>query len=64
MKCETGTNTFSKKNPNRKQTPMSPNGITKNMIDFILTNKKGIEQDVKVQNGVTTRRLMRLDCKD
>ncbi|XP_072378445.1 uncharacterized protein [Diabrotica undecimpunctata] len=45
-------NTFFKKNQQRKWTWASPYGITKNEIDFIITNRN-IVQDVTVINKIT-----------
>lgn len=42
------TNTLFKKKENRKWTWRSPNGITKNEIDYILTNKRHIFLDTEV----------------
>ncbi|XP_072016969.1 uncharacterized protein [Amphiura filiformis] len=47
-------NTFFKKSASRRWTWRSPNGKTKNEIDFILTNKPNIIHDVKVLNKVNT----------
>lgn len=41
-------NSFFKKQPQRKWTWRSPDGVTKNEIDFIMTNKKHIFRDVSV----------------
>ncbi|XP_030745498.1 uncharacterized protein LOC115874488 [Sitophilus oryzae] len=41
-------NTFVKKHPNRKCTWASPDGITKNEIDLIMTDKNWIIRDVQV----------------
>ncbi|XP_029166729.1 craniofacial development protein 2-like [Nylanderia fulva] len=43
-------NTFFKKSPQRKWTWKSPNNLTKNEIDYILTNTKEICTDVSVLN--------------
>ena len=51
-------NSFFKKNKNRKLTWISPDGTTKNEIDFITTNRKNIVQDVTVIKG-TDHRLVR-----
>ncbi|XP_026318756.1 uncharacterized protein LOC113229400 [Hyposmocoma kahamanoa] len=49
-----GMNTFFTKKPHRKWTWQSPNGMTKNEIDFILTDKKrkqeAIFRDISVVN--------------
>ena len=45
-------NTFFQKKANRKWTWKGPNGITKNEIDFILTNRSDIVKDVTVLNKV------------
>lgn len=47
-------NTYFKKSPQRKWTWQSPNGINKNEIDFIITNKKETVQDVTVLNRFST----------
>lgn len=47
-------NTFFKKNPNRKWTWISPDGRTRNEIDFILANRNYIIQDVNVLNKFHT----------
>jgi len=47
-------NTFFKKKASRKWTWRSPNGTTKNEIDFILTNKPTIVKDVSVLNRFNT----------
>ncbi|XP_072033242.1 uncharacterized protein [Amphiura filiformis] len=47
-------NTFFKKSASRRWTWRSPNGKTKNEIDFILTNKPNTIHDVKVLNKVNT----------
>ena len=46
-------NSFFKKNKKRKWTWISPDGTTKNKIDFITTNRKNIVQDVTVINRIT-----------
>lgn len=43
-------NTFFKKPPNRKWTWASPDGVTRNEIDYILSNRKETVQDVSVLN--------------
>lgn len=45
-------NTYYKKKPQRKWTWRSPNGNTKNEIDYILTNQANIFTDVSVMNHV------------
>ena len=47
-------NTFFQKNPNRKWTWESPNGTTKNEIDYILTSRKDTVRDVSVLNKFRT----------
>ncbi|XP_072384376.1 uncharacterized protein [Diabrotica undecimpunctata] len=47
-------NTHFKKSPQRKWTWQSPNGLNKNEIDFIFTNKKDAVQDVTVLNQFST----------
>ncbi|XP_072375777.1 uncharacterized protein [Diabrotica undecimpunctata] len=47
-------NSFFKKKPHRKWTWMSPDGNTKNEIDYILTKKKNIFEDVTVINSIST----------
>lgn len=47
-------NTFFKKKPNRRWTWISPNSVTKNEIDFIITNKPHIFTDVSVINSLNT----------
>ena len=47
-------NSFFKKPPHRKWTWMSPDGKTKNEVDFILTNKRQIFNDVTVIARVKT----------
>lgn len=47
-------NSFFQKRKNRKWTWRSPDGRTKNEIDFIITNKKYIVKDVSVLNQLTT----------
>lgn len=44
-------NSLFSKNKNKKWTWKSPDGKTKNEIDFILTNKKAIVEDVSVLNN-------------
>ncbi|CAG9131832.1 unnamed protein product [Plutella xylostella] len=63
-------NSFYKKKPQRKWTWISPDGKTKNEIDFILTDKKHILNDVSVIIRVKTgsdHRLVRgtlnINCK-
>ncbi|CAG9133144.1 unnamed protein product [Plutella xylostella] len=63
-------NSFYKKKPQRKWTWISPDGKTKNEIDFILTDKKHIFNDVSVISRVKTgsdHRLVRgtlnINCK-
>lgn len=46
-------NTFYKKKPQRKWTWLSPNGKTRNEIDYIMCNKKDIVEDVTVINSVS-----------
>ena len=47
-------NTVFKKSPNRRWTWISPNGHTKNKIDFILTNRPHTFTDVSVINSLNT----------
>lgn len=47
-------NTFFKKAPHRKWTWSSPDGVTKNEIDYIITNKREIVNDVTVLNKLLT----------
>lgn len=47
-------NTFFKKKESRKWTWISPDGQTKNEIDFFIIDKKDIVQDVDVDNGINT----------
>ena len=47
-------NTMFKKSPNRRWTWISPNGHTKNEIDFILTNRPHTFTDVSVINSLNT----------
>ena len=47
-------NTVLKKSPNRRWTWISPNGHTKNEIDFILTNRPHTFTDVSVINNLNT----------
>ena len=47
-------NTMFKKSPNRRSTWISPNGHTKNEIDFILTNRPHTFTDVSVINSLNT----------
>ncbi|XP_072938827.1 uncharacterized protein [Epargyreus clarus] len=47
-------NSFFKKKPQRKWTWMSPDGTTKNEIDFILADKRHIFNDVSVINRLKT----------
>lgn len=59
-------NTFFEKKLNRKWTWKSPDGATKNEIDFIISNCKRIIQDVSVLNNFTTgsdHRLIRARVK-
>lgn len=46
-------NSFFKKAPQRNWTWSSPDGVTKNEIDFIISNRRGIVQDVAVLNRCT-----------
>lgn len=48
------TTFFKKKKPQRNWTWISPNGKTRNEIDFILSNERAIIKDVTVLNRVTT----------
>nr|XP_054765176.1 uncharacterized protein LOC129271950 [Lytechinus pictus] len=54
-------NSFFKKKEHRKWTWQSPNGTTRNEIDFILTNRPAIVKDVSVLNRFNTgdHRLVR-----
>ncbi|XP_072017024.1 craniofacial development protein 2-like [Amphiura filiformis] len=45
-------NTYFKKHKNRYWTLESPNGITKNQIDFILRSQRGIVEDCSVITSV------------
>lgn len=59
-------NSLFSKNKNKKWTWKSPDGKTKNEIDFILTNKKAIVEDVSVLNKFeynSDHRLVRLLLK-
>lgn len=47
-------NTFFKKKANRKWTWSSPDGRTKNEVDFIVGNRKDIFQDINVLNRFST----------
>lgn len=47
-------NSFFKKKPKRKWTWISPNGTTRNEIDYILSTEKSIIRDVTVINQCTT----------
>jgi hypothetical protein len=47
-------NSFYKKKPQRKWTWISPNGSTKNEIDYILSTERYIIKDVTVLNRFTT----------
>ena len=47
-------NTMFKKSPNRRWTLISPNGHTKNEIDFILTNRPHTFTDISVINSLNT----------
>ncbi|XP_045460954.1 uncharacterized protein LOC123671253 [Harmonia axyridis] len=47
-------NSFFPKRPNRRWTWRSPDGRTKNEIDFIITNRSHIVKDVSVLNKVST----------
>ena len=47
-------NTFFKKAPTRRWTWISPNGATKNEIDFIISDKPHIFTDVSVVNSLNT----------
>ncbi len=47
-------NTLFKKRPNRRWTWISPNGSTKNEIDFILTDRPHIFTDISVINSLNT----------
>ncbi|XP_026324338.1 uncharacterized protein LOC113233423 [Hyposmocoma kahamanoa] len=47
-------NSFFKKKPQRKWTWRSPDAVTKNEIDFILTDKRHIFRDVSVINRFST----------
>lgn len=44
-------NSFFKKRDHRKWTWISPDGVTKNEIDFIMSTKKRMFNDVSVQCG-------------
>lgn len=46
-------NTFFNENPQRKWTRKSPNGITKNEIHYIITDKKNIVKDVTKINKIS-----------
>ena len=47
-------NTLFKKHCNRCWTWISPNGETKNEINYILTDKHGIFSDLSVLNSINT----------
>ena len=47
-------NTFFKKQLNRRWTWISPNGATKNDIDYIMTDRPDILLDVSVINSINT----------
>lgn len=47
-------NSFYKKRPNKKWTWISPDGMTKNEIDYLLTTNKSMFEDVTVINRCTT----------
>ena len=47
-------NTLFKKQCNRHWTWISPNGETKNEINYILTDKHGIFSDLSVLNSINT----------
>ena len=47
-------NTFFKKRPNRRWTWISPNGATKNEIDYNMTDRPDIFLDVSVINRLNT----------
>lgn len=47
-------NTFFQKKENKKWTWRSPNGVVKNVIDFIMANDKRIFKDVTVLNTFNT----------
>ena len=48
-------NTLFKKRPNKRWTWISPNGTTKNEIDFFLTNRPRTVTDASVINRLNTR---------
>lgn len=59
-------NSFFKKGPHRKWTWMSPDGNTKNEIDYITTDKKNIIKDVTVLNNFSVgsdHRIVRAKVK-
>lgn len=59
-------NTFFKKKANRKWTWASPDGRTKNEVDFIISNRKDIFQDINVLNRFSTgsdHRMVRAKIK-
>lgn len=49
-------NSFFRKQEHRKWTWMSPDGATRNEIDFIMSTKKQIFNDVSVFNAIKTGR--------
>lgn len=49
-------NTFFRKKEHRKWTWASPRGVTKNEIDFIISDKKQIIKDVNVLNKLSVGR--------
>lgn len=57
-------NGFFKKSPQRKWTWASPDGVTRNEIDFIITNNRNMVHDVSVLNncsiGISDHRLVRV----
>ncbi|XP_072401089.1 uncharacterized protein [Diabrotica undecimpunctata] len=48
-------NSFFKKSPQRKWTWASPDGVTKNEVNFVLTNNKDMVHDVTVLNSCSVR---------
>jgi endonuclease/exonuclease/phosphatase family metal-dependent hydrolase len=59
-------NTFYKKPPTAKWTWRSPDGKTKNEIDFILSNSRGNVEDVQVLNDLkfdSDHRMVRATLK-